>query len=120
MMTVSVSTDDGHFQKGFAFRTLPSCIFIFYNLKGRIRYMISCCRCPLSLSAFYKYFYMKHILLFLLGVIGCSQVYPQAGTLDPSFGQSGVVFTDFGATVNINGNVCKRILLSGDGSFFLV
>ena len=82
--------------------------------------MISCCRCPLSLSIFYKYFYMKHILLFLLGVIGCSQVYPQAGTLDPSFGQSGVVFTDFGATVNINGNVCKRILLSGDGSFFLV
>jgi len=63
---------------------------------------------------------MKHILLFLLGVIGYGQVYPQAGKLDPSFGQGGVVFTDFGATVNINGNVCKRILLSGDGSFFLV
>jgi len=63
---------------------------------------------------------MKHILLFLIGVIGCSQVYPQAGTLDPSFGQSGIVVTDFGATVNINRNECSRILLCSDGSFFLV
>ncbi|MGZ3924974.1 MAG: Ig-like domain-containing protein, partial [Flavisolibacter sp.] len=63
---------------------------------------------------------MKHIFLFLLSLVAVNYVLPQAGTLDASFARNGVAYTDFGATTNINSDICQQMLLKNDGSFFLV
>lgn len=63
---------------------------------------------------------MKRIFLLLVVALDYSNIYPQAGNTDLTFGSNGVVVTDFGSAVNINSNLCQQILLKPDKSFFLV
>ena len=63
---------------------------------------------------------MKKILFILLSVSPGLSAFSQAGSLDPSFGNNGIVRTDFESPVNISSYICQQILLHQDGSFYLI
>ena len=61
----------------------------------------------------------KILLLFGLIFFGLQFCYSQAGKLDPSFGNNGIVQSDFGKKYNYEGTV-KKILLHTDGSIYAI
>src|SRR6476660_1019046 len=63
---------------------------------------------------------MKKIVMVLILTALFKTIFGQAGSLDLSFGNKGIVRTDFGSTEIIYDNQCKQILLSPGGSFYLV
>ena len=62
---------------------------------------------------------MKKYILAIAALISYSTLFAQIGNLDPSFGNHGLVQTDF-STGTVYGNDCRRILINPDGSFYLV
>ncbi|SHF45536.1 T9SS type A sorting domain-containing protein [Flavisolibacter ginsengisoli] len=63
---------------------------------------------------------MKKIVMVLILTALFKTIFSQAGNLDPSFGNHGIVRTDFGSREIMYDNQCQQILLSPDGSFYLV
>jgi hypothetical protein len=66
-------------------------------------------------------------LLYEKELINCSDIfllfhhsYSQAGALDPSFGQNGIVSTDFGAEHNIYNTTPGTVLTDTGGMIYLV
>ncbi|HEY0678177.1 MAG TPA: delta-60 repeat domain-containing protein, partial [Chitinophagaceae bacterium] len=62
---------------------------------------------------------MRKILASLILALICHASFGQAGSLDPSFGDNGIVRNNF-VLSNTSGNTCRQILLHPDGSFYLV
>ena len=63
---------------------------------------------------------MKKRLLLLILIAFSHTAFSQAGNLDLSFGNHGIVRKDFGSRDIFYDNQCQQILLSPDGSFYLV
>ncbi len=63
---------------------------------------------------------MKKIFGGLIVLLSYNITSGQAGSLDPSFGNQGIVRTDFGPIERAYQNDCRKILLHPDGSFYLV
>jgi uncharacterized delta-60 repeat protein len=63
---------------------------------------------------------MKKLLQVLILTAFFHTGFSQAGNLDLSFGDKGIVRKDFGGSEYFYDNQCQQILLSPDGSFYLV
>ena len=63
---------------------------------------------------------MKKLIL-LLAISCCFKTsYTQPGTLDPTFGDKGIVSTDFGASTNIYGAVGRQLFTQPDRTIYLI
>src|SRR4051794_38763545 len=65
---------------------------------------------------------MKKFIALTAILFGCFSIsYSQPGSLDPSFGDKGIVLTDFGtSTKNIYGASARQVLTQHDGNFYLI
>src|SRR4051794_34001955 len=64
---------------------------------------------------------MKTTILLFSIVIICLQLgYSQPGSLDPTFGDKGIVRTDFGASTNVNSTEGGPVVTAPDGTIYLV
>src|SRR5690349_13187459 len=63
---------------------------------------------------------MKKLLLALTLITVYLNGFVQTGTLDPNFGNGGIVRTDFGSSGNMYADYGREILAHADGSFYIV